>query len=327
MSTSRLTKKVNRVNNLYPFAKIAYIVFWQNKWNTFKFLQKLVTLCGEAEVHKHAQRIHFYTTQSALTNLWFSTLRGYKPTRQEVNRALYLGAFTPLADDFMDEHGLTFEALLEPNHTDIPPSPLFQLLTNHMHQLSQTLQPFRQYFQLAHQAQNESLEQLNKQRLSQKELIEITRNKGGYYTTLYRCVLQNNMSIAEAKMIFSLGAVLQLINDLFDAWKDNQTKVQTLVNYLQDAFQIEKIFDAWVEEFMFHFSELETEKSRKRQTLQLMMPIISRGRVALHQFKNLQNQYGHFNINDYSRKQLIVDMEKPINLRLSFIFYKDLVNS
>ena len=55
---------------------------------------------------KFYRPIRHYTTGLRITNLWFSTLRGYACSKDEIMAGRYLGAMTPLFDDLFDANEL-----------------------------------------------------------------------------------------------------------------------------------------------------------------------------------------------------------------------------
>jgi len=297
------------------FVQLGFEIYVKNNYRTTSFLNFLQKQIGVNINTKTKKRIRFYTAQSALTNLWFSTLRGYYPSLEEKNLALYLGAFTPLADDLMDTTGLKFSELKSFNQNSTAQGTLFSLLFEHMSDACRTNNILDHYFKKAHSAQDESLKQLLPEPLGIDKLTKITKNKGGHYTTLYRCILQNDLQLGEAEAIYKLGAVLQLINDLFDAWKDAQNGVQTLVNQLQDVPALQALFNHWVADFIDAYQVLPYPQKNIQRSLASVMCIVARGQVALNQFAVLQKNHGHFNISAFDRKALIVDMESAKNIK------------
>ena len=113
---------------------------------------------------KHISRISFYTIQSCITNSWFSKLRGIAASNEEIQRGLYLGAFTPIYDDLMDSSGLTHSELIsfiENGNTKSSVSfRLLQYLYNKLKKNRKDFNSFEHYFKIAGEAQTESLKQI-----------------------------------------------------------------------------------------------------------------------------------------------------------------------
>lgn len=304
------------------FSNLGLLLFFKNKRQTERLLdelEKVLVSKGFTLPDRIAKRIFFYTSQSTITNHWFSLLRGYKPLEAEKKNALYLGAFTPIADDLMDSSNMEFELLLENPPADSAEGVLFSYLWDKLKPLRESNPTYQEYFQKAQISQNESLKQLSEKKLSREELISIMENKGGYSTLLYRSLLLNDLVDNEESAIFKLGAILQFINDLFDLYKDSNNKVQTLVTNYPDFNQLEVEFNGMISELRELYKSIPYSKTAVKQSYRSIFTVISRGQVALNQFKSLQKKEQLLNVEDFTRKPLIVDMEKPKNIYQSIL--------
>jgi hypothetical protein len=315
---------------LFNFLRIAWVILVKNNWYTHRTLyalQKELNLYNMTLSEPIKKRIQFYTAQSAITNLWFSTLRGYRPTKEEVEYAQWLGAFTPIADDLMDDEGTPFEVLeMNPsNHT--PSHILFTFLIEKLKPLRTKKPDFDTYFGKAtYFAQNESLKQLSKEPLALEEITKITYDKGGYATLLYRMILQNSAVEGEENCIYTLGAILQLLNDLFDMHKDYHNGAQTLVTRTADVSYIRRLLKDLETNFVKSYFSLDYQSKNIEESLIAILAITTRGYVALEQYEKLQGVDSQINISAYSRKPLIVDMEKLENIWKSFRITIQLMN-
>ena len=299
------------------FCKLSWAIFVRNRWRTFNLLLKLdarLSLDGYTISPQNRKRIYFYTAQSAITTYWFSMLRGYKPTRDETQTALLLGAFTPIADDLMDSTGQSFQALEIDEKLLSAESAMFHFFLNELKAQKKTNKWFATYFDLAHNAQDESLKQLQNEPLDLNLLETITYNKGGYYTTLYRFALNHPPVKGEEEAIYTLGAILQVLNDLFDMHKDYHNGVQTLVTRTADIHFIAEKLKVLEARFRQQFMALDYPSTNKKKAFRAIMAIVTRGHVALAQFQKLQGDKPTLDIGSYARKPLIVDMEKPVNI-------------
>jgi len=300
----------------WSFCQLGWAVF-VNRRRTTKLLASLNEVLAEFgfaldEVTK--KRIHFYTAQSAITNHWFCALRGKKPTPHEIENALLLGAFTPIADDLMDESGQTFEQLENQESKATTAHILFGYLLERLKPMRDTKPAFASYFAKAHHAQNQSLLQLQKEPLDLDILERITFDKGGYYTTLYRFVLNHPAQPGEEAAMYTLGAILQVLNDLFDMHKDYHNGVQTLVTRTANIHAVAEKLNALEVQFRHQFFGLNYPQKNKKRAYRAIMAIVTRGHVALAHYKKLQGTAPQLNIGAYPRKALIVDMEKLGNI-------------
>lgn len=298
------------------FFRLAWVILKINRQNTTKLFAELnheLAKNGFALSETHRKRIAFYTAQSAITNHWFCLLRDAKPNATEVQNALYLGAFTPIADDLMDAQNLTFESLLA-QKSATPDGVLFAFLYQKLQPQLLQNQLFKTYFEKAHAAQNQSLKQLQKEPLTIEELKKISFDKGGFYTTLYRMVLQNKPVAGEEAAIYTLGAIMQLLNDLFDIHKDYHNGVQTLATNTRNIHFMQAELAALESKFLAQYLALDYPQNAKKKSLAAIFAIVTRGHVALQFYQNLQGKNAQLEIANRPRKSLIVDMEKPVNV-------------
>ena len=79
-----------------------------------------------------------------------------------------------------------------------------------------------------YQAQLESKKQ-TQDLISEKEIQSITFYKGGTSLLFYRTAFLPVPSVEEEKLIYNLGSLMQLANDIFDVYKDRENKIKTLV--------------------------------------------------------------------------------------------------
>jgi hypothetical protein len=301
----------------WVFCQLGWEILYKNRRSTRRLYRELDALLkpyGFALNAEHHKRIFFYTAQSAITNHWFSLLRGKPPTPQERSHAIYLGAFTPIADDLMDSTGQTFEQLVRAKKNDTADAILFAYLLEKLQPLIHESPLFATYFKKAHEAQNRSLKQLGKEKLGIEELKQISFDKGGYYTTLYRMVLQNPPKKGEEAAIYTLGAILQVLNDLFDIYKDLHNGVQTLATNTADINYIAEVLMNLENTFTTEFFALDYPAKNKHKAYTAIMAIVTRGHVALAHYRKLQGEATTLDIAAYQRKPLIVDMEKLGNI-------------
>ena len=266
------------------------------------------------------KRIWSYTLQSAATNRWFTDLRGYKTTKKEQKAAIYLGAYTPVYDDLVDDQTMNhddIESLQNNQHAGNIHYALIWLLYKKLETHLPKNEQFKHYFQLSGQAQTASLQQLKKERLNWDDLQKITFDKGGYATLLYRSILENEIDTKEVKAIYQLGAALQLVNDVFDVFKDHQQGLQTCITNTIDINIPSGIFEEKVNTCITAFHDLPYSQIHKERLLWKIKVMLSRGYVCFDQLKALPGALYEFSPANYSRSQLICDMERMKNIKRS----------
>ena len=299
------------------FARLAYVVLWYNRRRTDTLLKELETLLAERELSltpELIKRIHFYTTQSAVTNHWFGQLRGRESSEQEELDGLLLGAVTPVIDDLMDSSDRMFDELEADNRQDTAEQVLYHHLMDKLRPLRAINPYFDKYARLAHLAQNASLVQMRPERLGTEQLEQITYDKGGYSTLLYRMVLRNPPIKGEEDAIYTLGALLQLMNDLFDLCKDHQSGAQTLFTLTGNVLDMEARYDTLESRFKEQFLSLDKPMRQKMRAYVSIMAIVNRARVGFSQFKTLAGKSGIIESKAHARKELVIDMENLSNI-------------
>lgn len=271
------------------------------------------------------QRVLFYTRQSCLTNVWFSTLHEHALSQSEQRLGIYMGIFTPVFDDLADESGYTIEHLVHliegkqhrPNNAQEN-----LLIDSYIYMLKTIRSPerFLRYAYAVAKAQHRSLGQKASE-LTETELRQITDSKGGYATLLYRSLLDVPITEQEEKAVFELGGLLQYINDLFDVYRDSVAGVLTLPLYFGIPLRMREYFDEKERLVVEAFHNAAFRSDCLKHFFGGVNMIVGRGRVCLD---NLHRVYDRkqlpVNALNYERSELICDMEKITNLVRS-IFY------
>ncbi len=230
------------------------------------------------------------------------------------------GIITGLFDDFFDDSKLPYDYIqnivVSPK-THSPATSNEKLfvecylkalkLASHPHLITSQ-------FLLVHNDQIDSVEQENISVL-QDRVWEITQNKGGNSVLFYRTSLDNLMDIKEKEALFHLGSLMQLENDIFDVYKDNSIKIYTLATIITNIEDLRQLYQNQVNLFISASYKMNYPKKQIIRFLDNIMPVINRGFVCLDQYQKLQNSNNYkFIVEDFSRKQLICDMELPKNI-------------
>ena len=260
-----------------------------------------------------AKRIFFYTIQSAVTTLWFTTLRGYDANESEKKNALYMGAITPLVDDATDEKGMLSEEILF--HLRQKDDEVFKAASGFYQHIRATAQPcFDDIAAKTLQAQDASIKQALKEKLNTEEIAEITFQKGGYATLLYRIMLQNELVPNEERAIMLLGSLLQMTNDAFDVYKDYHNGFQTLFTTTTDVVYLREMFMERIAQMKDLFMQTGYAIPNVKRLLHQALLVVTRGLVCIDHLVVCQKSKGIFDPSLHERKELIVDMEKADNI-------------
>lgn len=249
----------------------------------------------------------------------FAVLRGKPLSSGERSCLTYLGGISGLLDDFFDdperEAGHLQEFILTPEKL-IPQDTAENFLWNFFNSgLNFSPHPYllKKQALKVFKAQQHSL--IQKEKISDHfQLKECTLLKGGTSFVFYRLCLFDIPEKPEEKMIFHLGGLMQLGNDIFDVWKDLQEGTKTIATETKDIRELRKLFNSEIHEMQRLTMELPFPENRKKRFVQLTIVVMSRVFVILDQFEKLQESSGNvFQPEKYTRKKLICDMERPKN--------------
>jgi hypothetical protein len=122
-------------------------------------------------------------------------------------------------------------------------------------------------------------------------------------------------SEAEQQCWYQLGGLIQLINDLFDIYKDYQEGIATLPNRMTDVHVFKALYMELVQSIKKEISHLPFALAAKRQLMVAVIGISAVGATAIRQLQALQGAAERLpDLRRLSRKVLIVDMERPENM-------------
>ena len=132
---------------------------------------------------------------SDFTNSWFCSLRGYAATTKEKHDTFYLAAIMPLLDDLTDSLKIPsidiIKGLKNNNDSLHPSMPAIRYLYNKL--LNNCSDSFVKLFHEALKVQDKSILQLENHTLDTAILKQITYEKRGISTFLFRLVLENSL--------------------------------------------------------------------------------------------------------------------------------------
>ncbi len=258
----------------------------------------------------------------------FAALRGKKMTRKERLALTYLGAITGLFDDFFDKHDLESEKikdLLErpdslsgQNSSEKLFLDCYRKALLHAHDPQLVLH----YFRKVYDAQIESMKQA-KPGLSEDEILRITLDKGAVSVLFYRAAMEHPFQPGEEEAIFKMGGMMQLGNDIFDIYKDRNGNIHTLLTTTKKIDRVRSIFRKVMKESFDSISQLEYNSRNTKRYLHLFsLALCSRCFVCLDQLESKEKLTNNiFSPADYSRQDLICDMEKVSNNWRSLLYH------
>jgi len=271
---------------------------------------------------------HYYGyAVPAILGEGFCILRGEPMTYNERMALTCLGALTGLYDDFFDKLDTSASHILElttdPNENNA--HNIHELVFVKFYKIALDHCPdsklIKQRFIEVYEAQLLSKRQKNNH-LSQGEIRSITFAKGGASLLFYRNALPGQMDENERNLLYTLGGLMQLENDIFDIHKDHQDNVDTLATATKNIAELRKEYFKLYREILNLLHQTHFAQNNKLTFLRFINLIIFRGLVCLDCLeRNEANTNGIFVIEHYERKQLICDMEKIKNLFKLFQYY------
>jgi hypothetical protein len=305
----------NIIGILVLFPKLWLALRYQRK-TTSKLLKQL-----SDQLNRHnSQRLLLYGLYiPVFIGTSYSILRGRKLSFDERAAITYLGSMTGLFDDLFDSGKNTDDAIRALIHKTKPFESLseldqillqlFDLFKSHIQDESDIEKLVSQVFesQVSSRKQHSPL-------LTNSEIKEITFNKGGYTMQLYRRAFSGNVSETEDVLFFNIGAIGQLENDIFDIFKDLTEGISTLATNTNSIQSLRDIYVDLQQQIYFQIENLDYKKADKRAFKRIFALIAARGLVALDNLELLNCRTGlAFNPKNFTRKELICDMEKPKN--------------
>jgi hypothetical protein len=251
----------------------------------------------------------------------FAQLKGRNTNANEKRRILYFCICSALFDNFCDRKDFTAEQLfrISFHQETYNATNINEKIFLHAHKfLLENVREKEVYLNISRllfQAQLDSGKQFQPS-ISNEELETITKNKGGYSLLLSAYYFDEKFDYIEHKCWFLLGYIYQLVNDLYDIYKDLQEGSETLPNRINDVEPFGIFYENIVTELLNNIGKINTTGKRKKRFYFSMMNVCSFGSVAINQLKTIQKKHnGRLpDLKTLPRKELIVDMERLYNI-------------
>ena len=316
---------INYLNNLIKQFGL-FMSFARNA----KFQKKFLRIQVDAVVNqfKHTndgtldgddfRKIYLYGyAVPAMIGETFCVLRGLKMSEKERLAMTYLGTITGLFDDFFDKKNRSvaeIELLIEnptESYTSNSYEKLIVTLFNKVLVNCSDENQLKTYCRQVFEAQVMSRKQVLPD-IKRDEIQEIIFQKGGVSMLLYSCALDGNLSETDKDIIYKLGSIGQLENDMFDVYKDFHEGIKTLVTTETNIGKLRKLYNQLIAEIFNLVDETTYPAKNKHAFLRILALVLCRGSVCLDYLeKNEKKSDNVFSIKDYQKKDLICNMEHP----------------
>ena len=250
----------------------------------------------------------------------FTSLRKRQTNRAEKERILRFMICSALFDNFCDRNKWPREQLYNIIYnTETYPArqadeKLFRESFLLLKKYVREPETYEKVTQKLFEAQIDSIRQFDKS-TKDAEIERITFEKGGYSVLFCSFYLEETTSQTEKNCWYQIGCLIQLINDLFDIYKDLQDRSETLPLRMTDARAFDRYFSGLVQSITDEMDKLPFPLKRKLDLMVSVSGICSFGKLALQQLITIQGNRPRLpEFHTLPRKALIVDMEKPGNI-------------
>ncbi|MCU0321541.1 MAG: class 1 isoprenoid biosynthesis enzyme [Chitinophagaceae bacterium] len=241
-------------------------------------------------------------------------IKGRRLTKAESKRLAILSAMATLYDDLIDEENWEKEQYFQIlNRTlsielQTPKVQLIFALDDELNKIWQPTQAYKNALQLAIEWQVISAKQLQ-ENLSLEETLHISENKCGNSSLLWASILDEHWLPEDEAFIYQSGYVGQIVNDLFDAFKDREDGVFTIVRKAPSIAVAKEIFLSECAKLHQLIEPCNVAKSKQRKTIRRMACIHAFALVSLDHLQNTENKYGlPINWQQPLRRELVTDM-------------------
>lgn len=256
----------------------------------------------------------------------YKRLLGKDLTDDERKRATLFGVLTPVGDDLFDEDKLDIESIKTITYT-----PQNYTATTFSAHVAKEIQAFLlqhvpnkdAYLQASENVLDIQIETVKQTKagISRQELEHITYTKGAVSVIIYHQCLDDVADEQMKEVLFLIGSLYQLGNDIFDLYKDVRDNIRTLINTCDDFINFRRSFLERVQLQNQKIMALPYAEKNKKAFCFVMNTINARSVVALDQFVRMQKKTGgKIDWWKLQRKAMIVDMEKPVNF-LKWLLY------
>ena len=245
----------------------------------------------------------------------FTLLYGRRLNAVERKRLVYYFTAAALYDSFFDEMALSEEAIWQISFDTDNYKPLTEnekawiFFHRYLQNIVEDKKGYLECCKHIYEAQKKSLEQFQST-LSNLALEQLTHDKGGYSVFVCHYYLQQSFSSKELECWYLIGSCIQLCNDLYDVYKDEQEGIHTLATRARKYQDADIFFNGQVNKLKKIIPSLQHTAYRKQRFSFLMASVYAFGYIALDNLKRIQGKEQLLPaFSSLQRKQLIIDME------------------
>lgn len=244
----------------------------------------------------------------------YLAIKNRKLSDEETKRMAIISAMATLHDDLIDEENWDKETYFKvldrtlPESLHTPKVKLIFALEDELHKIWTPTENYKAALKVATEWQVISSKQLNPN-ISLEEILYISENKCGNSSLLWASVMSEDWLTEDKAFIFQSGFVGQILNDLFDAFKDREDGVYTLVRKTNSVADTKAIFIKECAKLHQLILNCNVDNDTKIFTIRRMACVHAFALVALDHLQNTEKKYGKpLNWDKPIRKELVTDM-------------------
>lgn len=265
---------------------------------------------------ENQRRMRDYIIIQTVWTAGFCLLRGERIKDNELKAIVNISALAPLYDDFFDKGETQLDkihALVNtPNEyqpeTDL--ERLFLEFSKRIHKNVQDIPLCLENAKKVFEAQYESKKLVTTEVLDKEEVRRISFNKGASTVVCMCNMLNKRLSDKEEQLMFQLGGVAQYLDDVFDLREDHLEGRQTLANPISKVEILEASFKKDINVFKSQLKEAGYSKSNRMAFYFPISFILGATLLSIRRYEFLETKNGgEFEIDKYSRDELVVDMD------------------
>ena len=262
----------------------------------------------------YEKRIKQYLKFNPINGLVIALLRGMSLSDEELRRFYLLNAFAPIYDDAFDKHHLSADQInqfLADEECSETPVALLQRLwrdiTNglaYRDQLRTTIEALS-----VAQESSKSLTPTS----SRDSRFAGSFQKGALSGLCFRYLMDHSIQEGELMSVEQLGAFGQLIDDIFDLWEDRIQGASSFLSTFDRVIDIRTLLDEQFQQTHRTFQGTGFDAANIRSVMPIIRLIYAIGQTGIDHYQGLWGK-AKIDLRGLERHNVIVDMEKPINL-------------
>lgn len=273
---------------------------------------------------------HFYRISILFCCAGYKKLYGGKLSCKEAEMAILTAILTPVIDDFTDENTLDRKSIdmLVDSTAEFEPKTMEEDVAKTLGSVLQSkaknpvgfFDSIYKEIQAQHWSQRQMLPNV-----SRNELLEIALAKGGWYQVFCHYIIDEVPTQQTIDMLYLMGGIMQVNDDIFDVYIDYQDGIATYANTCDHYQDLENYYTGVCKKIFAKARDLPYKRQNIELFITIFSLILARGIVALRKLDKLQKHLGGgvLPFAQLDRKQLICDMEKPVNIfMMIFVAYQ-----